>query len=77
MTVADLQSTLDAISNGRSGGEIMRWKVLNAGRPRPLLVPAGNAQQAHAAVTFFIGSRPQRWLAHALLLGDQIGRAHV
>lgn len=71
MTVADLQSTLDAISNGRSGGEIMRWKVLNAGRPRPLLVPAGNAQQAHAAVTFFIGSRPQRWLAHALLLGDR------
>lgn len=56
---------------GPGQGAALESRVLFAGRPRALLVPARDARGAHAAVSFFISHPLRRLAGHALLLADR------
>jgi len=65
---------LASLRGGAPPGErmVLESKVLFAGRPRALLVPARDPRRAHAAVAFFITHPLRRAVAHALLLADRL-----
>lgn len=56
---------------GPGQGAALESRVLFAGRPRALLVPARDARGAHAAVSFFVSSPLRRLMGHAMLLADR------
>ena len=70
MSFAALWPALSVLQGGGEG-VVFETKVLFARRRQTLLVPAGDARRAHAAVTFFVANPVWRGLGHLMLLLDR------
>jgi hypothetical protein len=62
---------LSALHSKEMQGDPVEWKVLFASRPRPLMIPAGCAEQAGAAIDFFVPNKLLRLWGRFMLAIDR------